>query len=142
MKKINPFYIFVVLFSIIYWVYFISSINHFNLNYLRFSTIDFVYKNKLGFSFYILIALQIVIAIFIFFKHNILFRRILDCSIYLHTFILAAYLLVIKTTVKGCVDCNYLFKVFSENINSTLIIHSGLLIVYTLFLREVELYKN
>lgn len=110
--------------------------------YLKFALIDFIYENNLQFLFYVLTALEIIIAFGIFFVYKRYISVVVDIAFACYILFLGWHFMVLLKKSDSCIECNYTTHFYNENIKVTLFIILGMFILYALFVRGSRYSKT
>jgi len=121
-----------ILISLCFSTLFYKNAANFNILYFKFSLIDLIYKYNLADIFYLVIGLQLFLAIFIFFTHLKWIRYIFEMSFLLYLAFTISYLLYMNYEYQGCIDCSYGISYFHENFKTTIFLSIGLFLLYCL----------
>jgi|GEM_PF-5071965 len=118
---------------------FINRIKGYPVSFIKFSDIDFIYNNGLGFLYYVSGAIELCLATLIFFLHKRYAKIIYDVLLFSYSAFIIAYYLVLRQESGGsCIDCNYTTHFLGENLKGTAIVFFVLTLVYIFFLRAVQ----
>lgn len=116
---------------------FLRNLTDFYSLYFKFSLIDIIYKNNLGFLFYAIVAFQLFLSVFIFWVYNRFIKVIYETTFIIYTALVVSYLVYINSIFGGCIDCNYGTSYFNEDFVTTIVI-SFMLIVFYFFAEWLE----
>jgi hypothetical protein len=117
-----------------------QNISNYTLNYPRFATVNLIYDFGLKYIYYFIIILQLLVSVLIWFSSIKVVRQIVSFGIYFNTFFLLLYFSYFKFIYKGCVECNYLFKLFNESINVSFLLSLAVFVAY--FSIYLRFFKN
>lgn len=136
MNKIAPSVVKIFIsFYLLMIIYF--NIDNYAINFTKFSAVSFIYNLKLKYIYFLIIFLQLIAAIFIWFNHIKIINKIVSIALYINTFFLLIYFCYFKLIYKGCIDCNFLFKILNESLNITILINSLIFLIYFLFNKQL-----
>lgn len=123
------------IFFMVFIVIFYHRISDYSISYLKFSLLDFINENKLESFYYILGALEFILAIGIFFSFNRVVRSIIDLALIIYI-IFHTGLYFMLSNAGECIECNYSVHIANESLRVSIIILGLLSILYIFFLRQ------
>jgi hypothetical protein len=119
-----------MLFSGMFILLFVRSIQQFDVLYLKFSLIEFIQKHRLAKLFYVIAGMQLFLGAAIFFIHIKPVRYCLEGILILYLSFTVSYLVYVNYLYEGCIQCGFAFQYFNERFMTTIVISLFLFLVY------------
>lgn len=116
--------------SLFFLVSFLKGIGSFQVDFIKFSMIDFVYNLKIGKVYYLLYGLKLFFGIFVFLTGKSANRIVFEGLLVFYFSLIVTFLIYMNCFYNGCIDCSYHLAFFNENFQSTLFFTFGIVILY------------
>jgi hypothetical protein len=113
----------------------VSRLANLDSNYIKFSFIEFIYRNHLNFLFWILGFIEIALTGSLFFMKYRAVRIGIDILTFGYFIFFIPYYLQLLNASGNCIDCSYRAPLLGEGVKVSLAVLVFILMIYAFFIR-------